>query len=144
MTDAEIDVELALWDTQQPPWERMDPLWSLVAYRLARYALDVVRADLRGAEGRITPSVRDQLLRATGSIAANIAEGYSRATARERARFYSFALGSTRESGAWYAAMMDELPSGVGTARIALLTRIRRLLLGLLKSAAQSPRFRRP
>ena len=137
MTDAEMDVEVA-------PWERMDPIWTLLAYRMARFASDMVRADLRSADGRVPITVRDQLLRATASVSANIGEGYSRATGRERARFYSYALGSTRESVTWYSTLMDELPSGVGAARIALLTRIRRLLLGLIRSSARAPRSSRP
>ncbi len=37
-----------------------------------------------------------------GSIRANIAEGYSRGTGKDRARFYEYALGSARESRDWY------------------------------------------
>ncbi|MBC7896698.1 MAG: four helix bundle protein, partial [Cytophagaceae bacterium] len=44
-----------------------------------------------------------QLLRAVDSISANIAEGYSRFSGRERARFYEIALGSAREAREWYA-----------------------------------------
>src|SRR4051794_9257483 len=38
-----------------------------------------------------------QLLRSAGSIGANIAEGYSRRSARDRIRFYEYALGSSAE-----------------------------------------------
>ncbi len=137
MTDAEIDVEVALWEATQPPWERKDPIWTLLAYRIARFALDSVRSDLRSAGRRVPPTVRDQLLRSAASIPANIGEGYSRATNRERARFYSYSLGSVREAISWYVALADELPGGTVADRVALLTRIRRLLLGLIRSSAQ-------
>ena len=49
-----------------------------------------------------TVSLADQLYRAIGSISANIAEGYSRGTGRDRARFFEYALGSAREGRDWY------------------------------------------
>jgi four helix bundle protein len=52
-------------------------------------------------DGR-TIKLSDQLSRALGSISANIAEGYSRGTGKDRARFYEYALGSARESRDWY------------------------------------------
>ena len=42
-------------------------------------------------DGR-TRSLADQLYRSLGSICANNAEGYSRGTSRDRARFYENAL----------------------------------------------------
>ena len=141
MDDKAIDVELAIWDLAQPPWERADPIWSLPAYRLSRYALDVVRADLGADTGIIGPGTRDQLLRVVASISANISEGYSRPTVRERGRFYTFALGSTREAISWYASLDDRLPPGTAVARVAVLSRIRRLLLGLVQRALNARRF---
>jgi four helix bundle protein len=44
----------------------------------------------------------DQLYEAVGSVSANLAEGYSRGTGKDRARFYEYALGSARESRDWY------------------------------------------
>ena len=40
---------------------------------------------------------RDQLLRASGSIALNVAEGSGKRTPKDQSRFYSMALGSLRE-----------------------------------------------
>ena len=41
--------------------------------------------------------IKDQLLRASLSIVLNLAEGSAKPTAKERRRFYSIALASTRE-----------------------------------------------
>jgi four helix bundle protein len=74
----------------------------------------------------------DQATRAIGSAAANIAEGYSRASIKDRNLFYGYALGSTREAIAWY----DTLRCGIGdlaTDRQSTLIQIRRLLLTILR-----------
>lgn len=42
--------------------------------------------------------IRDQFSRASLSIVLNIAEGYGRATIKDRRRFYVIALGSLRET----------------------------------------------
>lgn len=49
-----------------------------------------------------TRSLSDQLYWALGSVSANVAEGYGRGTAKDRAHFYEYALGSARESRDWY------------------------------------------
>jgi four helix bundle protein len=51
-------------------------------------------------EVKLTPSLRDQLTRATESIVLNLAEGSAKPTPKDRARFYTIALGSYRESQA--------------------------------------------
>jgi four helix bundle protein len=137
MDDAAIDLELALWDARQPPWERQDPVWTLIAFRLSRFVLDLARADLRAVAHRVPLRTRDQLLRAVASISANVGEGYARPGNAERARFYAFALGSAREATVWYRAIGDALPGNVLEQRVAVLARIRRLLLGLMKAGGR-------
>jgi four helix bundle protein len=46
---------------------------------------------------RLTPSLRDQLTRASQSIVLTLAEGSAKPTPKDRARYYSMALGSFRE-----------------------------------------------
>jgi hypothetical protein len=51
-----------------------------------------------------------------------------------RSRFYSYALGSVREAIWWYSALEDELGDRVVVERVESLSRIRRLLVGILKA----------
>ena len=68
-------------------------------YRLRLFAADVGRQDVtKPMQDTRTRGLSDQRHRALGSISANLAEGHSRSTGRDRARFYEYALGSARES----------------------------------------------
>ena len=79
-------------------------------------------------------SLSDQLYRAIGSISANIAEGYSRGSHKDRARFYEYALGSARESRDWYYKGRHILSESVTLHRLNLMTEIIRLLLVMVPS----------
>jgi four helix bundle protein len=81
---------------------------------------------------RRTLGLSDQLYRALGSISANISEGYSRGTGRDRARFYEYALGSARETRDWYYKGRDVLGEAVTGHRLDLLASIIRLLLKII------------
>ena len=106
-----------------------------MAYRLARYAMDEARTDVASLIGA-RHDIGDQLLRAVGSISANVAEGYSRPTASDRRRFYGYALGSAREAATWYAALEgSELTTELVAQRISVLSRVRRLLFGMIGAA---------
>ena len=109
-----------------------DPLWSVQAYRLSVYAIACHTFDRRSKPAIGKTPTFDQLRRSIGSIAANIAEGYSRASAKDRNCFYGYALGSTREAISWY----DTLELGFGAefaVRQSTLIQIRRLLLTMLR-----------
>ena len=142
MADTTLEIEFRRWEARQAPGERADPIWSLHAYRLARYLLDEARADVGSHNHRVSFAARDQLISCVASISANIGEGYSRQTQRDRARFYAYALGSAREAVSWYAAIGDALPTGTSAVRAAALTSIRRLLLGILRRRTD-PTWRR-
>jgi four helix bundle protein len=118
------------WKSKVPESIATDALWKVRAYRLALFAADVGWRDVTKLTGdRRTRGLSDQLYRALGSISANIAEGYSRGTGRDRARFYEYALGSARESRDWYFKARHLLGDEVVRHRLTLLTEIIRLLL---------------
>jgi four helix bundle protein len=107
-----------------------DPLWKLEAYRLSLFAADIGWQDIcRLIRDRRTVGLSDQLYRALGSMGANVSEGFSRGTGRDRARFYEYALGSGRESRGWYWNARHVLGETVTQHRLGLITQIIRLLL---------------
>ena len=119
-----------------------DPLRRMKAYVLAEKLVheswnDVIALDSRHA----TRGVASQLYRAIGSIAANIGEGYSRSSGKDRVRLYEYALGSTRECSVWYESARPVLAEK-SDARLATLTEIRRLLLSAIQR--ERPRLIRP
>ena len=109
-----------------------DPLQRLQVYRFAMAAIRDATVDA-GEMGRdpLMREVAGQLVRAAGSIAANVAEGYSRGTTVDRRRFYEYALGSARECLVWYEAS----PTPVPASRTDRLVSIRRLLLTMLRNS---------
>jgi len=110
-----------------------DPLWKVEAYQLTLFAADVGWRDVtRLAEDKRTLDLSNQLYRSLGSIGANISEGYSRGTGRDRARFYEYGLGSARESRGWYYNGRHVLGEKVAEHRLSLHTQIIRLLLTMV------------
>jgi four helix bundle protein len=103
------------------------------AYRLGLFVADVGWHDVTKLMGdKRTLDLSDQLYRALGSVSANLAEGYSRGTGKDRARFYEYALGSARESRDWYYKSRHILGETVTRHRLKLLTQIIRLLLTMI------------
>jgi four helix bundle protein len=118
------------WERLVPEAITADSLWKMAAYRLALFLADVGWYDVtKLAQDRRTLGLSDQLYRALGSISANLAEGYSRGTGKDRARFYEYALGSARESRDWYFKGRHVLGNIVVQHRLQLLAEIIRLLL---------------
>ena len=72
------------------------------------------------------------MYRASGSIAANMAEGYSHRSGKDQARFYEYSLGSAREARVWYYQARHILSEIVVEHRLRLLTDIVRLLLTMI------------
>jgi four helix bundle protein len=121
------------WSRKVPEEITNDALWKVEAYRLALFITDLgwkdaskLRQDAR------TVSLSDQLYRSLGSIGANLAEGYSRGTGRDRARFYEYSLGSAREARDWYYKARYILGERVTGERLDILVRIIRLLLKMV------------
>jgi four helix bundle protein len=121
------------WESSVPQAIKGDILWKVEAYRLALFAADICWQDVTTLikDGR-TRSLADQLYRSLGSVSANIAEGYSRVTMKERTRFYEYALGSGRESRDWYYKGRHLLSEAVITHRLDLMSQIVRLLLVMI------------
>ena len=104
--------------------------------RVVRVAAELLDASWFDAnivvENPITVIVAGQLYAAVASISANIKEGYSRSSGRDRARFFEYALGSARESEVWYAASKYLLPPEILQARGKAFAEIKRLLLAII------------
>ena len=121
------------WEKTVPEIIKADSLWQVAAYRLALFLADLGWHDAsKLVQDRRTISLSDQLYRAVGSISANVAEGYSRGTGKDRARFYEYALGSARESRDWYFKGRYILGESVTQHRLQLLTEVIRLLLTMV------------
>ena len=110
------------WEKSVPKAITDDVLWKVQVYRLALFAAEVGWQDVtKLAQDRRTLTISDQLYRSLGSISANIAEGYSRGSGKDRARFYEYALGSARESRDWYYKARHVLGETVTAHRLDLL-----------------------
>ena len=121
------------WEKTVPDVIRQDVLWTVTAYRLALFLSDIAWSDVqRLAKEICTRSLADQLFRSAGSICANIEEGYSKLSAKDRARFYEYSLGSARESRGWFYRGRHVLGEEVVSHRMNLLTEIIRLLLTMI------------
>jgi four helix bundle protein len=121
------------WERSVPGALTRDVLWRVTAYRLATFLSDLSWRDVtKLMKDRRTVGLSDQLYRATGSIGANICEGYSRSTGKDRARFYEYALGSARESRDWYFKGRFVLGEKVTAHRLTLLEEIVRLLVTMV------------
>jgi four helix bundle protein len=110
-----------------------DSLRKMEAYRLALFAADFAWHDVtKLMQDKRTLGLASQLYDAMGSIGANLSEGYSRASAKDRARFYEYSLGSARESRTWYYDGRHVLGEAVTDHRLRFLTQIIRLLLTMV------------
>ena len=109
-----------------------DPLSRMRAYSLARELLTVAWSDAEKLGGnQMSEKVAGQLYAAVASIAANIGEGYSRSSGKDRAHIFEYALGSVRESMIWYHAAKPVI-GDLARERLDKLEEIRRLLLAMI------------
>jgi four helix bundle protein len=126
-------VDYQEWEKNVPGEITGDSLWKMKVYRLALFAADLGWEDVTQlAQDKRIIALADQLYRSLGSISANIAEGCSRGTGKDRARFYEYSLGSARESRDWYYKGRHALGPSVVSQRLDLLTQIIRLLLTIV------------
>ncbi|MFP4344228.1 MAG: four helix bundle protein [Anaerolineales bacterium] len=131
------------WLDGIPETFKRDPLWRMKVYRMALFLGDLSWRDVSKLnQDRRTWGLADQLYRSVGSIAANVAEGYSRSSVKDRIRFYEYALGSAREARGWYHQGRSILSPPVSEHRIELLTEIIRILLTIIKAERSGSRIK--
>ncbi|MDF7808727.1 four helix bundle protein [Pontiellaceae bacterium B12219] len=121
------------WKESVPLVIREDALWKLKAYQLSLFLVDIAWRDvvkLFATSGMC--SLSDQLYRSVGSICANIEEGYSKQSSKDRARFYEYSLGSARESRGWFYRARHVIGEDVAAHRLAISTEIIKLLLTMV------------
>ncbi|MEX1185246.1 MAG: four helix bundle protein [Gemmatimonadaceae bacterium] len=107
-----------------------DPIRRMAAYRLALEVLDFAWADAATVRTHPTTAfIASQLYRSASSIGANICDGYSRSSGKDRVRFFEYALSSARECRFWYHAARHVLERADYEKRTSLLTRICQILL---------------
>jgi four helix bundle protein len=118
--------------TTATPRRQCSGVEQLDCYRLA---IDLSRL-ATALVSRGHAALRDQLERSTSSAALNLAEGWGRWQAREKAHFYQIALGSTLESVAAIDLLLARgLAAETACARAkGLAARVARMLGGLIRS----------
>src|SRR5262245_25180856 len=121
------------WMDSVPVVIRGDPVWNVEVYRLALFAGELGWRDVtKLIRDKRTISLADQLNRAVGAISGDIAEGYSRRSGKDQARFYEYGLGSAREARDWYYKGRHVLGEKVANHRMELLTHIIKSLLTII------------
>ena len=117
------------WQTTVPEDITQDPLWRLEVYRLGLFIADIGWEDVVLLNrNNLTRDAADQIFRSLNSISANIAEGYSRSTGKDRARYFEYSLGEAREARDRYFKVRRALKPEVVLHRIKLLTQIVKML----------------
>ena len=117
------------WQAGVPDDIKGDSLWKLDVYRLSLFVAEIAwHAALELNKNSLTRNLADQLYRAVCSVSANIAEGYSRSTGKDRARFLEYSLGSAREARDWYYKSRHTLKEEVIDPRINFPTQIIKML----------------
>jgi four helix bundle protein len=127
---------------QVPAAMREDPIWRLPAYRFALFLGDQLQTDESRLRHFATKRTVDQLLDAAQSISSNIAEGYSRTTGPDRAKFYEYANSSARETRDWLFKARRAVTPEKAYAYIQLVTRIMMILTAIIPREREMPNAR--
>ena len=121
------------WLSAVPVEIKEDTLWRMEVYRLSLFAADLAWPDVtKLIQDKRTIGLSDQLYRSAGAVSSDIAEGYSRRSGKDQARYYEYALGSAREARNWHYQSRRILSEKVISHRIRLWTHIIRLLLTII------------
>jgi four helix bundle protein len=117
------------WEAKVPEVIRGDVLWKMKVYRLSLFLSDFCWEDVSTlVNDQRTKSYSNQLYRSVGFIAANLEEGYSKNSGKDRARFYE----SARESRGWYCRGRHVVGENVFDHRAWMLTEIIKMWLAIV------------
>ena len=109
------------WLEGVPDSIKNDALWDMDTYRNALFVFDSAWYD---CETLLEHPLGKPLARSSGSVPANMEEGFGRGFGKDYARFLRIAIGSARESRGWYYRSHHILSSNVIEYRIDLLDKI--------------------
>ena len=128
-------MDLDEWVEGAPAAIRASPMWKVRVYQIGTWIARLAAQDAAALERhpRFADTV-SQLVKSAGSVAATVAEGYSRQSRRERIKYYEYALGSAREATTWYSNAADSLPTAMVEQRLTLLARACQLLLKMIQN----------
>ena len=79
----------------------MKRVYELDVYKLSEELSDLVWHDFYNWNQKVQNTIGYQIIRASDSIAAYLAEGYGRYTPADRKRFYLYSRGSLEETKSW-------------------------------------------
>jgi four helix bundle protein len=133
MRNKGVWMNFAEWEKGIPDVLKQDVLWTVKAYRLSLFLADIAWHDVvKLSKAAGMRSLSDQLYRSAGSICANLEEGYSKQSSKDRARFYEYSLGSARETRGWFYRARHVLGEKAVQHRLGLSTEIIKLLLTMV------------
>ncbi len=118
------------WETQVADEIKAEGVWKFYGYRKALFFYDLCWQDCEQLlKHPLGKAVAQQLIRSSGSVSANIEEGYGRGYGKDRLRFLRFSLGSARESKGWYYRAKNLLQPKVFSHRLTLVSEVIALLV---------------
>ncbi len=108
----------------------------IVCQRSHQLFLDMVNDVEKFPKNAVSRVIIDQIVRSTGSIGSNIAEGFNSMTTRQYLSFLDIARRSTAESENWFYKLKDigYLKEEIAGTRINECTEINRMIYGLINS----------
>lgn len=117
------------WMKTVPEEITQDPLWGLEVYRLGFFVADITWNDTEALFKNLsTRNAADQIRRSLDGISANIAEGYSRSTGKDRARYFEYSLGEAREARDRIYKVRRAMKPEVVVHRMNILTQVIKIL----------------
>lgn len=129
------------WEKSVPALVRRDPVWQSLAYPKALFLYDLVWEDCQKLwNAPMSRALADQVIRSTGSISANLEEGFGRGVQHKAYdQLLRYSLGSARETKGWYFRSHHILPEDTIKYRMELIEEI----ISLLTSTINRRRNRR-